>query len=72
VKPALLPLSTVRPEDGFQGKGLGARQWMVIDEQSVIHAIELDCFADRRIDYFGLAENRGFMAADVLEAIKSP
>src|SRR5215510_15827952 len=72
MKPPLLPLPAVRTEDSFPGEGLGARQRVIVNEQRIIHAVELDCLADGRIDDFGLAKNCSFMAANILKPVEGP
>src|SRR5207249_8542657 len=46
MKPALLPLSTVGPKDRLPRELLGAGERMVVDEQRIIDAVELDGLAD--------------------------
>src|SRR5262245_30261086 len=64
MKPPLLPLSAVGTEDGFPGEGLGAGQWVVVNEQRIIHTVELNSLAEGRIDDFGLSKNCSFIAAN--------
>ena len=72
MKPPLLLLASVGPEDRFPRKRVGARQWMIVDEQRIVLPVELDGFADGRIDDSRFAENSRPMAADVLEAVERP
>src|SRR5687767_1082839 len=72
MKPPLLSLAAVGPEDGFPGECFGARQRVVFYEQRIIHAIKFDSLAHGRINDFGLAQNCRRVAADVLEPVKRP
>ena len=72
MKPPLLLLAAIGPEDRFPRKRLGARQRMVVDEQRIVLAVEFDGLADGRIDDSGLAENGRTVAADVVESIERP
>ena len=72
MKPPLLFLASVWSEDRFPRKRLGARQWMILDEQRIVLAVEFDGFADGCIDDSRLAENSRTMAADVLESVERP
>src|SRR5262245_51548853 len=51
VKPALLACSAIGPEDRLESKSFGPRQRMAVNEQGVLHTIELHCLADWRIDH---------------------
>src|SRR5262247_2766545 len=72
MKPPLLSLSPVRTENGFPGERTGARQRVIVNEKRIIDAVKLNRLAQRGIDYFRLAENRSFMAANIIEPVKSP
>src|SRR4029453_3102535 len=72
MEPPLLRLTAVGAEDGFPRKSFRSGQRVIVNEQSIIHAIELNSFSQRRIDHFGLAQNGSLMAADILKPVKLP
>ena len=45
---------------------------MVVDEQRIVDAVELDRLADGRVDDFGLAQHGRLVAADVVEPVERP
>src|SRR5262245_5320169 len=72
MKPPLLSFPSVGSEDSFPGELLGPRQWVIVNEQRIIHPVELDSLAEWRIDNFGLAQNCSFMATNILKPVKCP
>jgi hypothetical protein len=72
VEPPLLRLPAIRSEDRFPCECRGARERMVVDQQRIVHAVERDGLADRRVDDLRLAEHRRLVAADVLQPIERP
>src|SRR6266567_9077352 len=65
VKPALLALATIGPEDRLEGKRLCARKRVVVDEQCILHSIELHSLANRGIDDSGRAQYDRFVSANI-------
>ena len=72
VEPALLGPAAVGTEDRFPRERLGPGQRMDVDHQRIIHAVELDRLADRRLDDARVAEDGRRMTADAIEAIEGP
>src|SRR5262245_37280402 len=72
MKPALLARATVRPEDSFERKRRRSCQWMIVDEQRILHTVELDRLANRRIDDLGRSKNGGLVSTDMIEPVKQP
>src|SRR5262245_49743069 len=72
VKPALLAFPAIGPEDRLDSKGFGPRKWMAVTDQGFLHAIELHCLADWRIDHSRRAEHRRLVPADIPEPVEAP
>src|SRR5687767_6713596 len=72
MKPALLERSAIGPIDRFEGEFRCTGERVLVYEQSVVHAVELDGSAERRIDDPGVAFDRGRDTADAIEAIERP
>ena len=72
VEPPLLERAAVGTIDGFEGKGRGARQRVLLDPDRIVDAVEFDRLPERRVDDPGIAFNSCFDAADVFEAIERP
>src|SRR5205085_11254242 len=72
VKPALLSFTSIRTEDRLEGEGLRAGKGVDIKLKAVIHAVEFDGFAERRIDHARMSQNCGDMARHAVDPIESP
>ena len=72
VEPALLECAAVGTIDGLEGERRRTGQRMLLDPDRIVDAVELDRFAERRVDDPGVAFDGRFEAADVLEAIEGP
>ncbi|MNN60678.1 hypothetical protein D3C81_1758750 [compost metagenome] len=64
VEPALLEGAAIGAEDGLEGEGRGARQRMPVDEQGVVHAVELHRRAKGDGDDLRRAFDVGDLSAD--------
>jgi hypothetical protein len=72
VKPALLGRAAVRTKHCLEGELLSAGQWMLIDVNRIIDAVELNRFAKRRLDHLRVAVHLDGQSADRVEAIEGP
>ena len=72
VEPALRRPAAIGPKDRFPRERLGAGQRMHVDEQRIVHAVELDGLANGRVDDAWIAQHGGGVAADPIETIEIP
>src|SRR5207302_7387908 len=72
MKPALLGRPAVGTEDRLPRERRRPRKRMIIDEERIALAVELDRFAHRRIDHAWATEGCRRMSADVFQPIKRP
>src|SRR6185312_1553289 len=57
------------PEDHFPRPGFRRREWMDVEEDGIVNAVEFERFAAWSRDDYGMAEDRCRMAANAFEII---
>ncbi len=72
VEPALLERAAIGTENRFERKRRCAGQRVLLNPDGIVHAVELDGLAERRVDDFRGALDGGLEAADIFQAVERP
>ena len=72
MEPALRAGAAIGPEDRLPRERRRTGQRVRTDQERVVHAVELDGLAERRVDHARAAEDGRGVATDAIEAIEGP
>src|SRR4029077_17947026 len=67
MEPALFGVPSIRTEDSFPGERLGAGERVDIDEEAIVHTVELDGLTAWRVDDAWMSDHCRWMTADLIE-----
>ncbi len=73
MKPSLFgSASTIRPEENFEGERLGSCKRMVVDEDRIVDAVELDRLPKRRLDDAWMTNHYRRKPTNMVQTIERP